>query len=86
MASGKQNFTNNFGEQTQNYVKPQVIAGKTGTSEFIFASGAALFSGAGAPTITAPAGSMYLRTDGATNSEVLYVTFNGTTWAALVTA
>ena len=86
MAKGKMVLTNNFGEKTSNFVGAQIVSGKTGTPEYTFASGAGLFSGTGVPTITANAGSMYLRTDGSDNNTVLYVTFNGTTWAPLTGA
>lgn len=84
--AGKQVVTNSFGEKTQNYVSGQNVAGKTGKPEFIFGSGAGIFSGAGVPAITANPGSMYLRTDAADNNTVMYVTFNGTTWAPLTGA
>jgi hypothetical protein len=42
--------------------------------------------GSGAPTIAAPQGSLYLRTDGSSTSTRLYVNTNGTTgWAAITT-
>ena len=43
--------------------------------------------GSGAPTLTAPKGSIYLRTDGSSASTRLYTnTDAGTTWAAITTA
>jgi hypothetical protein len=39
-------------------------------------------SGAGAPTITEPSGSLFLRTDGASGSR-LYVSQGGGTWNAV---
>ena len=44
------------------------------------------YYGSGAPTITAPQGSLYLRTDGSSTSTRLYVNTNGTTgWTAVTT-
>lgn len=52
--------------------------------------GAALFGvyfGSGAPTITASKGSLYLRSDGSTTNNRMYVnTDGGTTWTAVTTA
>jgi hypothetical protein len=46
-----------------------------------------VYFGSGAPTITAPQGSLYLRTDGSSVSTRLYVNTNGsTTWTAATTA
>lgn len=42
-------------------------------------------SGAGAPSGTVPNGSLYLRTDGSTNTR-LYVSEGGGTWAAISSA
>lgn len=53
------------------------------TGGFTFAtSGVMVISGAGVPTCTAPAGSMYLRTDGASGSR-LYISAGSGTWAAV---
>ena len=42
--------------------------------------------GAGAPTISAPQGSLYLRTNGTTTNDRFYVNTNGsTTWTAVTT-
>ena len=50
-------------------------------------SGPALYSGSGAPTITAAQGSLYLRTDGSSTSTRLYVNSTGsTTWVAITSA
>ncbi len=43
----------------------------------------AVISGAGAPTGTAPQGSLYLRVDGAAATTAYVNTDGGTTWAAL---
>lgn len=46
-----------------------------------------IFSGSGAPTILAPKGSLYLRTDGSSTSTRLYVnTDAGTSWTNITTA
>lgn len=47
-----------------------------------FSNGVMVISGAGAPTCTAAAGSLYLRSDGASGSR-LYVSAGGGTWAAV---
>lgn len=55
-------------------------AGTAGTNPGIYA-------GAGAPTITAAKGSIYLRTDGSAQEETLYVNTDGAdTWVAGVAA
>jgi len=47
----------------------------------------ALCVGSGAPTLTAPKGSLYLRTDGSSTSTRAYInTDAGTTWTAITTA
>ena len=44
-------------------------------------------AGTGAPTLTAPKGSLYLRTDGSTTNDRMYVNTDGaTTWTAVTTA
>jgi hypothetical protein len=46
-----------------------------------------ILSGTGAPTIAAPQGSMYLRTDGSSVSTRLYINTTGSTvWTAVTTA
>jgi hypothetical protein len=46
-----------------------------------------VYFGSGAPTVTAPQGSLYLRTDGSSTSTRLYVNTNGaTTWTNVTTA
>lgn len=50
-------------------------------------SGPGVFVGSGAPTVTAPQGSLYLRTDGSSTSTRAYInTDSGTTWTAITTA
>ena len=49
--------------------------------------GLGVFFGSGVPTISAPQGSLYMRTDGSSTSTRVYVNTNGTTgWTNLVTA
>ena len=46
-----------------------------------------VFFGSGVPTLTAAKGSLYLRTDGTTTNDRMYVNTNGsTTWTAVITA
>lgn len=46
-----------------------------------------IYFGSGAPTISAPQGSIYLRTDGSSTSTRGYFNTNGSTaWAAITTA
>ena len=46
-----------------------------------------VFFGSGAPTLSAAKGSLYLRTDGSTTNDRMYVNTNGsTTWTAVTTA
>ena len=69
---------NQYGEQSLN----QVVPAPDGAA-FIFPSGAKLYSGSGAPSVSAPAGSMYLRIDGSA-STCLYINPTvGNNWAAV---
>jgi hypothetical protein len=46
-----------------------------------------VFFGSGVPTLSAAQGSLYLRTDGSTTNDRIYVNTNGsTTWTAVITA
>lgn len=46
-----------------------------------------IYTGSGAPTVSAPKGSLYLRTDGSGTGDRAYINTNGTTtWTALTTA
>lgn len=46
-----------------------------------------VYFGSGAPTVSAPQGSLYLRTDGSGTGSRMYVNTNGsTTWTAVTTA
>ena len=50
-------------------------------------AGPEVLSGSGAPTLAAPQGSLYLRTDGSSTSTRAYINTNGsTTWTAITTA
>ena len=65
----------------------QIVAG--GTTFTSMGAGLApdLDFGSGAPTLSAPQGSLYLRTDGSSTSTRLYVNSDGgTTWVAITTA
>jgi hypothetical protein len=45
-----------------------------------------IFFGSGAPTLSAAQGSLYLRTDGTTTNDRMYINTNGsTTWTAVTT-
>ncbi len=48
----------------------------------IFSTGQQILPGKGAPTITLPSGSIWLRTDGSTGARV-YVSAGGGTWNAV---
>ena len=66
-----------------------VPAGGTAGAGYKFSSTANLgvFFGSGAPTLSAAKGSLYLRTDGTTTNNRMYVNTNGaTTWTAVTTA
>lgn len=64
-------------------------AGGSATAHLDFGSTPALgiYFGSGAPTASAPKGSLYLRTDGTTTNDRAYINTNAsTTWTALTTA
>jgi hypothetical protein len=66
-----------------------VPAGGTAGAGYKFSSTTNLgvFFGSGAPTLAAAKGSLYLRTDGTTTNDRMYVNTNGsTTWTAVITA
>ena len=55
--------------------------------EFSTTADFGIFFGSGAPTISAAKGSLYLRSDGSTTNDRMYVnTDGGTTWTAVITA
>lgn len=58
-----------------------------GAADAVASTTPGLYSGAGAPTISAAQGSLYLRTDGSSTSTRAYINTNGaTTWTAITTA
>ena len=65
-----------------------VPAGGTTGAGYMFSSTAnfGVFFGSGVPTLSAAKGSLYLRTDGTTTNDRMYVNTNGsTTWTAVTT-
>lgn len=61
---------------------PIFTAGSTTTG-----TGVGIYWGSGAPTITAPQGSLYLNTTGSSTSTRMYINTTGsTTWTAVTTA
>lgn len=76
--------------------KPVTLASQTGTvagGALAFQAGSksspsvGVYYGSGAPTVSAPQGSLYLRTDGSSTSTRLYVNTTGaTTWTNVTTA
>lgn len=84
MAVGQINLENQFGEMSENYLLPLPSANDP---VMVLPSTAAIYSAAGAPSFSAPAGSLYIRTDGTTGALVLYVNPTvGNHWIALITA
>ncbi len=72
--------TNQYGETNISSVKP---IGADDGPIFILPTGEKVFNGDGVPTQSAPAGSFYIRGDGANLNEFLYInTDGGTTWSA----
>ena len=66
-----------------------IPAGGTAGAGYTFSSTAnfGVFFGAGVPTLTAAKGSLYLRSDGSTTNDRMYVNTNGgTIWTAVITA
>jgi hypothetical protein len=66
-----------------------VPAGGTTGAGYVFSSVAnfGVFFGSGAPTLSAAKGSLYLRTNGTTTNDRMYVNTDGaTTWTAVITA
>lgn len=55
----------------------------------MYSSGIGIYAGSGTPNavVSAPKGSLYIRTDGSTTNDRLYVNTNGTTgWTNVTTA
>ena len=81
-------FNGNGAMNTAGGVNSRTTAGVTaggGSAHFTMGSAAhGIYRGSGPPTISAPQGSWYLRTDGSTTSNRMYVNSNGTTgWIPL---
>lgn len=54
--------------------------------DLTLSTGIQIFSGTGVPSIAAPQGSLYLRTDGSSTSTRAYINTNGSTgWTNLTT-
>lgn len=78
-------------DATGAYVMPQLAipAGGTTATGLRFSSTANLgiFFGSGAPTLSAAQGSLYIRTNGTTTNDRMYVNTNGTNgWTSVTTA
>lgn len=64
-----------------------VAGGDTVAALTLSATALGIYAGSGAPTISAPQGSIYLRSDGSGVANRLYINTNGsTTWTAVSTA
>jgi len=64
-----------------------VAGGNANPVAFGGIGGLGIYFGSGAPTITAPQGSLYLRSDGSSIATRLYINTTGsTTWTAVSTA
>lgn len=65
-----------------------LTAGGSTSMKVVFSSSfMGVYAGSGAPTLSAPQGSIYLRSDGSSTSTRLYVNTNGTTgWTNVTTA
>jgi hypothetical protein len=64
-------------------------AGGTAGAGYLFSSTSnfGVFFGSGVPTLSAAKGSLYLRSDGTTTNDRMYVNTNGSTaWTAVITA
>lgn len=67
--------------------EPLVAAGSVTLPSGVLVSSTGIYSGSGAPSFTAPQGSLYLRTDGSSTSTRAYINTTGsTTWTAITTA
>ena len=75
--------------QVRSFNGTAVPAGGTAGAGYVFSTTAnfGVFFGSGAPTLAAAKGSLYLRSDGTTTNDRMYVNTNGsTTWTAVITA
>jgi hypothetical protein len=67
--------------------EPLVVAGSTTLPSGVLVGATGIYSGAGAPSFTAPQGSLYLNTTGSSTSTRAYINTTGsTTWTAVTTA
>ena len=92
-ASERIRFTSSGSTETNGKIKANrataIPAGGTTGAGFEFSNAVnfGIFFGSGAPTLTAAKGSLYLRSDGTTTNNRMYVnTDSGTTWTAVTTA
>lgn len=86
LATGTTGFTTPRGYAALNTAT--TTTGGVTTAGFTFGSGPLLgiYTGFGAPTIPAPVGSLYLRTDGSTTVTRMYISTNAvTSWTAVTT-
>jgi hypothetical protein len=77
------------GGQVSAFSATAVPVGGTGGAGYVFSSTAnfGVFFGSGAPTLGAAKGSLYLRSDGSTTNNRMYINTDGaTTWTAVITA
>lgn len=75
--------------QVSSFNGTAIPAGGTAGAGYVFSSTAnfGVFFGSGVPTLSAAKGSLYLRSDGSTTNDRMYVNTNGsTTWTAVITA
>jgi hypothetical protein len=75
--------------QVRAFSATAVPSGGTAGAGYVFSSAAnfGVFFGSGAPTLIAAKGSLYLRSDGTTTNDRMYVNTNGSTaWTAVITA
>lgn len=79
---GKNILKNQFGEQSNN----RIVVPSSGTLSGVWMTmpnGAYLMAGSGAPTSSAPQGSVYFRNDGTGGDQIMYVnTAVGVNWIA----
>jgi hypothetical protein len=75
--------------QVRAFSATAVPSGGTAGAGYVFSSAAnfGVFFGSGAPTLIAAKGSLYLRSDGTTTNDRMYVNTDGSTaWTAVITA
>ena len=84
-------YKNAYNHHLSMIIAPSIgyVSGGATNQRMIFGSDSTfgVYWGAGAPTVSASKGSLYLRTDGTTTNDRMYVNTNGsTTWTAVTTA